>query len=436
MTRRTLTLIGNLTLTLATGLLLFAATSASAQTFTVLYNFTGGADGGNPVGGLAIDTAGNLYGSAFTGGVGYGTTFELSPGVSGWAFNTLYSFRGFPANDGAGPAGILITSSDALIGETQAGGRKCRGIPIYEGCGTVYELTPPPRTERVLHRFTGGLDGIAPYGLQPTTLYQGNLYSTAFLGGDSGNCIYNYACGVMFELTQNGPGNWEENSFIDFGSVSNGAEPASGVIFDQAGKMYGTTIAGGTGTNCNVQGSTGCGIVYQLTQEGSGWNQTVLYNFSGGDDGGAPYSGLIVDSAGNLYGATAFGGSGGGGTIYQLSPTSGGWTFTVLYSFAGSGAGPNGQCFNCPGPFASLITDGHGNLYGTTFNDGAHGLGMAFELARSASGWTFRDLHDFTGGADGENIWAGLVRDSSGNLYGATHDGGANGFGVVYKIAP
>jgi uncharacterized repeat protein (TIGR03803 family) len=218
--------------------------------------------------------------------------------------------------------------------------------------------------------------------------------------------------------------------------VNNGAEPASGVIFDQAGKMYGTTIAGGTGANCNVQGFTGCGIVYQLTQEGSGWNQTVLYNFSGGDDGGAPYSGLIVDSAGNLYGATAFGGSGGGGTIYQLSPTSGGWTFTVLYSFAGSGAGPNGQCFDCPGPFASLIADGHGNLYGTTFNDGAHGLGTAFELARSGSGWTFRGLHDFTGGADGENIWAGLVRDSSGNLYGATHDGGVDGFGVVYKIAP
>ena len=122
MTRCTLTFIGKLALAFAAGLLLFAAASASAQTFTVLYNFTGGADGGNPVGGLAIDIAGNLYGSAFTGGVGYGTAFELSPSGSSWAFNTLYSFHGFPTNDGAGPAGTLITASGSLIGETQAGG--------------------------------------------------------------------------------------------------------------------------------------------------------------------------------------------------------------------------------------------------------------------------------------------------------------------------
>jgi uncharacterized repeat protein (TIGR03803 family) len=431
-----LSFIRKLATAFAAVFLVFAAAASSAQTFNVIYNFTGGADGGNEVGGLAIDMAGNLYGSAFTGGIGYGTTFELSPGASGWTFDTLYSFPGFPANDGAGPAGILIASSGALIGETQAGGKKCRGVPIYEGCGTVYELTPPPRTERVLHRFTGGLDGIAPYGLQPVTLYQGSLYSTTFLGGASVDCIYNYSCGVMFELTQNGPGDWEENSFIDFGSVSNGAEPASGVVFDQAGKMYGTTIAGGTGTNCEVQGFSGCGIVYQLTQDGSGWDQGVLYNFSGGDDGGAPYAGLLVDSAGNLYGATAFGGANGGGTIYELSPSGSGWTFNVLYSFAGSGGGPNGQCINCPGPFATLITDGKGNLYGTTFNDGAHGRGMAFELVHSGSGWTFRDLHDFTGGVDGFNIWAGLVRGANGNLYGATWDGGLNGYGVIYEITP
>ncbi|MFZ0774389.1 MAG: choice-of-anchor tandem repeat GloVer-containing protein [Limisphaerales bacterium] len=438
MTRRTLSLVRNLTTTFATALLLFAAASASAQTFTVLYNFSGGADGGNPGSTLAIDTSGNLYGAAFTGGLGYGTAFELSPSASGWTFNTLYSFQGFPANDGAGPVGILIGPEGALLGTTQGGGKKCKGVAIYDGCGTVYELTPPPtRTERVLYRFTGGSDGILPYGLQPLALHDGTLYGTAFLGGAYGECISNYKCGASFQLTPpTGTGTWHETVTWDFGSGSDGAELASSVIFDNAGNMYGTTIAGGDGTACFVQGHTGCGIVYELSPSSSGWTETTLYNFLGESDGGAPYPGLVFDSAGNLYGATAYGGSGGGGTIYELSPSSGGWIHSVLYSFAATGAGPNGQCYNCPGPYATLIIDGSGNLYGTTYNDGVYGRGMVFELAHSGAGWTFTDLHDFTGGSDGADVWAGLVRDRNGDLYGATHDGGANGYGVVYEIAP
>jgi uncharacterized repeat protein (TIGR03803 family) len=438
MTCWALTPVRKLTMIFAAGLFLFAAVSMSAQTFNVIYNFTGGTDGGDPVGGLAIDPAGNLYGSAFTGGAGYGTTYELSPSGSGWTFNTLYSFLGFPANDGAGPTGVYVASDGALIGETQAGGKRCRGLPQYDGCGTVYELTPAPRTERVLYRFTGGLDGIAPYGLQPVALHNGDLYSTAFQGGAYGSCIYGYACGASFKLTPNsGTGPWTETVTWDFGSGSDGAEPASGVIFDTAGNMYGTALAGGTSSGCITQGYSGCGVVYELSPSGSGWTETIIYDFRGGADGGAPYSGLVIDRAGNLFGATAYAGSGSGGTIYELSPaTGGGWTFHLLYSFAGSGAGPNGQCISCPGSYAPLITDGSGNLYGTTFNDGAFGLGMAFELEKSSGVWTFHDLHDFTGGADGSNVWAGLVRDSSGNLYGAATDGGANGFGVLYEITP
>ena len=175
---------------------------------------------------------------------------------------------------------------------------------------------------------------------------------------------------------------------------------------------------------------------YELSPSGAGWTQTVLYDFLGGTDGGAPYPGVIFDQSGNLYGATAFGGSRGGGTIYELSPSGSGWTFTLLYSFAGSGGGPNGQCFDCPGAYSSLTMGGTGNLYGTTLGDGAHGLGMAFELARSGAGWTFTDLHDFTGGSDGGTVWSGLVRDSSGNLYGSASSGGANGFGVIFEITP
>lgn len=438
MTCWALTPVRKLTTIFVAGLFLFAAVSMSAQTFNVIYNFTGGTDGGDPVGGLAIDPAGNLYGSAFTGGAGYGTTYELSPSGSGWTFNTLYSFLGFPANDGAGPTGVYVASDGALIGETQAGGKRCRGLPQYDGCGTVYELTPAPRTERVLYRFTGGLHGIAPYGLQPVALHNGDLYSTAFQGGAYGSCIYGYACGASFKLTPNsGTGPWTETVTWDFGSGSDGAEPASGVIFDTAGNMYGTALAGGTSSGCITQGYSGCGVVYELSPSGSGWTETIIYDFRGGADGGAPYSGLVIDRAGNLFGATAYAGSGSGGTIYELSPaTGGGWTFHLLYSFAGSGAGPNGQCISCPGSYAPLITDGSGNLYGTTFNDGAFGLGMAFELEKSSGVWTFHDLHDFTGGADGSNVWAGLVRDSSGNLYGAATDGGANGFGVLYEITP
>jgi uncharacterized repeat protein (TIGR03803 family) len=442
MSRRASTRIGRLTATFATFLLLtcllFTAATLSAQTFTVLYNFTGGADGGNPVSALAIDTSGNLYGTAFAGGLGYGIAFELSPSASGWAFNTLYSFQGFPDNDGAGPVGIMIAPDGALLGATEAGGKKCRGIPDYDGCGTIYELTPPPaRTERVLYRFTGGTDGIAPYGLQPLALHDGFLYGTAFLGGAYGDCIYGYQCGTSFELTPpTGTGTWNETVTWDFGSGGDGAEPASSVIFDNAGNMYGTTIAGGDGTACSVQGDTGCGIVYELSPSGSGYTETILYNFQGGSDGGAPYPGLVFDSAGNLYGATAYAGSGGGGTIYELSPSGGGWSYSVLHSFAATGAGPNGQCYNCPGAYATLLIDAAGNLFGTTYNDGVHGRGMVFELAHSGTGWAFADLHDFTGGSDGSDIWAGLVRDRKGNLYGAAHDGGANGWGVVYEITP
>ena len=320
---------------------------------------------------------------------------------------------------------------------TEAGGKKCRGIPIYNGCGTIYEITQPPeRAEHVLYRFTGGTDGIAPYGLSALVLNGGSLYGSAFLGGSFGDCIYDYACGVSFKLTPTGTALWDESVTWAFGQGSDGAEPTSGFIFDKSGNMYGTTIAGGDGTACNVQGHSGCGIVYELSPSGAGWTQTVLYDFLGGTDGGAPYPGVIFDQSGNLYGATAFGGSRGGGTIYELSPSGSGWTFTLLYSFAGSGGGPNGQCFDCPGAYSSLTMGGTGNLYGTTLGDGAHGLGMAFELARSGTGWTFTDLHDFTGGSDGGTIWSGLVRDSSGNLYGSASSGGANGFGVIFEITP
>lgn len=412
-------------------------TATVAQTFTVLYNFTGGADGGSPVSQLALDSAGNLYGAAFVGGAGYGTDFELSPGASGWEFNVLYTFQGYSEHDGGGPSGIILGPQGNIFGMTQGGGIGCqKALPEYEGCGTVYELSPPPmRTERVLYRFPANPKGVAPYGLGPIALRGGSIYNPTFQGGSDGSCIYGYSCGTVFKLTP-ASGTWNESVLWDFGSGDDGAEPASNVTFDAAGNMYGTTIAGGDGSACSIQGHSGCGAVYELSPSGSGWTEKIIYNFAGGADGAAPYSGVISDSAGNLYGATATGGSGGGGTIYELSPSTGGWIFNVLYSFASAGFGPNSQCFSCTGPYVSLITDEAGNLYGTTFSDGAFGSGMAFELAHSGGGWTFTDLHDFTGASDGAGVWSGLVRDSTGNLYGQDWVGGADGYGVVFEITP
>lgn len=439
------------TLMLLIGLVLLLAT-AQAQTYSVLHSFTGGGDGGDPST-LSMDQAGNLDGTAFTGGVGYGVAFKLKQVNSNWIITPLYSFAG--GSDGAGPAGIAVAPNGLLYGTTQAGGDAGCGIPIvYTGCGTVYSLSPgaarprsviSPWEESVVYRFTGSTDGLAPYGLAPLIFDQsGDLYGTAFLGGKYGSCnvLGTYACGAVFKLALSGD-HWAESVLWSFGQQQDdGVEPASGVIFDPAGNLYGTTITGGTGSGCDVQGHGGCGTVYELTPSEGGWRESVLYSFRGGSDGGAPYAGVIRDSLGNLYGATAYGGSGGGGTIFKLSPFNGGWTFTLLYSFAGAGSGPNMQCPNCPGPFSSLTMDNVGNLYGTTYNDGAHGHGSVFKLVPSGGSWIYTDLHDFTGGSDGGNIWVGVFLDASGNLYGTASAGGnpsacgGAGCGVIFKIAP
>lgn len=412
---------------------LVATSAAHAQSidFQVLYDFTGASPSS-----LSSDAS---HGTTFNGGGGYGTVFE--PSNLGTPLNTLYSFEGTAGNDGAGPVSLTVESNGALLyGVTQAGGDSaCPGIPAqYQGCGTVYKLTPKTGKYEVLYRFTGGADGYGPYG--QLVLNQGDIYGTTFLGGTYGDCIQGSACGTVFKLSKSGS-KWLESVIWDFGQGNDGAEPAAGVIFDKSGNIYGTTVAGGSGSGspCGVQGHTGCGVVYELTPSASGWIETILYNFQGLTDGGAPYSGVVMDHSGNLYGATALGGSGGGGTIYELSPSDGGWNFTALYSFSGSGTGPSGQCPICTGPLASLtlgVAEGELALFGTTYNDGANGHGMAFEMALSTKTgiWTFWDLHDFTGGSDGGNVVSGLAAQPGVWLYGVTATGGANGAGVLFGV--
>jgi len=224
-------------------------------------------------------------------------------------------------------------------------------------------------------------------------------------------------------------------SFCPVSGCADGEFPDYGnLIFDTAGNLYGTTYKGGTYNS---------GTVFELTPEGHGWAETVLYNFcsaTGCNDGSNPYSGLIFDSAGNLYGTTSAGGNPGGGTVFELSPGDGGWTETVLYNFCSLT-----NCADGSLPFSSLIFGGSGNLYGTTYESGAYDRGTVFQLAPGTNGkWTENVLHSFANdGQDGEAPWAALIIDSGGNLYGTTVYGGnftggcgTLGCGTVFELSP
>ncbi|MGB6677311.1 MAG: choice-of-anchor tandem repeat GloVer-containing protein [Terriglobales bacterium] len=229
----------------------------------------------------------------------------------------------------------------------------------------------------------------------------GNLYGTTYSGGA-------HNAGSVFELTHKTSGRWTERILHNFKGGADGAFPAANLIFDASGNLYGTTYAGGVHDS---------GTVFELTPEATvGWTEKVLYAFgSRSQDGTSPYAGLTLDGSGNLYGTTLEGGTGSSGTVFELTlKAGGGWTEKVLHSF---GQGKDGSS-----PYASLIIDTAGNLYGTTFYGGADGLGTAFELTPKAGGkWAEKVLHSFNG-KDGKNPTASLIFDASGNLYGPTED--------------
>ena len=416
-----------LALAIVLALTLVLAQSARAQTYQVIHNFTGGKDGLIPETGLTIDKAGNLYGTTIAGGGaggGYGTVFKLTHKNSGWVFTPLYSFAG--GNDGADPQARVVFGPDGSLYGTTAeggGGNGCGG----QGCGTVFRLRPAstacktalcPWSETVLYKFTGALDGGEPYGAV-TFDKAGNIYGTTAQGGpQSGNCFLG-SCGTVYKLTP-ANGSWTESVLYSFAGGNDGQWPVGSVIFDGAGNLYGSTNGGGP-----YGGSYGYGTVFQLAPSGSGWAENILYAFHGGSDGQAPLDSPILDESGNLYGTNAGGGTGGGGTVYQLTPSNGNWTLTTLYGFTGSA-----------GPYGGVIMDAAGNLYGTTQLDGAYGQGSAFKLTPSSGSWTYTSLHDFTGGSDGGLPGCTLTFDASGNLYGTTTEGGANQYGVVFEITP
>lgn len=384
----------------------FVTQSAQAQTFTVLHDFTRGKDGASPEVGLSIDGAGNLFGTANSGGsAGFGTAVELARDHGGFDFKVLHTFTGgsVGSTDGGGPAArVIFGPNGTLYGSTTFGGNANGGV--------VYNLGPrsPFIKENILHSFTGGNDGSRPSGdlLVDQT---GNIYGTASFGGATFN-------GVVFELTPSGSG-FTEDVLYTFTGGNDGALPSSGVISDAAGNLYGTAGSGG---------AFGFGTVFELTGSGPSRTEQTLYSFQDASDGGFPSGGLIFDASGNLYGTTSTGGAGGGGTVFKLTPSGGGsFTFTLLFSFTGSG-----------GPAATLTMDAAGNIYGTTTNDGAFGQGSVFKLTPSGGGFTFTSLHDFTGGTDGGRPFSNVIFDAAGNLYGTTLQGGADAAGVVFEITP
>jgi len=359
-----------------------------------------------------MDRLGNLYGTTSAGGSGYGTVFELKRSGSGWTLTTIYTFTG--GSDGADPlARVVIGPDGALYGTTFGGGGGCGN----NGCGTVFRLGCNTAIcywkETVLHRFTGGIDGAQPLG-DLVFDRAGNIYGTTKTGGLTNQCS-GLGCGTVFQLSHSNA-IWTLNGLHQFGGGSDGTYPNGGVLFDASGNLYGTTLAGG---------SDSFGTVFQLTPSGSGWTENILYNFQNQLDGDGPDAGLVLDGAGNLYGTTNMGGTGHGGTVFELTPSNGNWTFAVLCDLAGT-----------QGSMSNLYLDAAGNVYGTTVQDGAYLLGSGFKLTPSQGSWTYTSLHDFTGGDDGELPASSLVFDSSGNIYGTASYGGANGYGVVLEITP
>jgi uncharacterized repeat protein (TIGR03803 family) len=386
----------------ALGMLVASTIPAQAQTYKVLHDFGEvSGDGEQPTGGLTLDpTTGSLYGVTPYGGYGgCGVLFKVDP--SGKE-SVVYYFTG--ETDGCNPYNVTLVRDTAgnLYGTTDSGGA--------HGWGTVFK-TNNSGNLKTLYAFTDGTDGGHPQaGLVLDS--EGNLYGTTVEGGDL-SCIYygNPGCGTVFKVDRTG----NETVLYSFTNGADGGIPIMPLVRDAAGNLYGTSASGGD-VSCSPP--YGCGTIFKVDSSGQ---ETVLYTFPGGAGGVGSASALVMDSEENLY-DTAFGGTYGAGVVFELD-TAG--QYTTLYNFTGGTDGGS--------PYSGLVRDSAGNLYGTTYAGGAHNYGTVFEL--SAAG-VETVLYSFTGERSGFEPLAGLLRSSTGTLYGTTAYGGSYGGGVVFQLKP
>ena len=414
--RHTLTACGML----LAALLIF--TSSSSAQIKTLYNFAGAtSDGATPYAGLLIGTGNVLYGTTTSGGTSkHGIVFSLSPPTSpggSWTEAVLHSFKG-GTKDGANPyLGALVADANGVLyGTTEYGGAANKGV--------VFSLTPPASeggswTEDVLYAFAGGNDGANPFaGL--TMDSSGVLYGTTSAGGPSGS-------GTVFSLTPPASqgGSWTEEVIYSFTGFGDGATPYAGVVIGTGETLYGTTTYGGAAND---------GTIYALTppaSQGGAWTKTTLYSFSGLTDGAWPAA-TVIGSGGVLYGTTQAGGTSGRGTVYSLTPPAsqgGSPSEAVLYNFTG---GLDGFA-----PYSSLTVNSSGILYGTTEFGGHSGTGVIFSMtppAVSGGSWTESVLYSFTGLSDGGWPVANVVIGTGGLLYGVTSSGGTSPNGTAYQF--
>jgi uncharacterized repeat protein (TIGR03803 family) len=361
-----------------------AAAPAQAATQRVLYNFSGGTDGGSPFyNTLLRDKHGNFYATTVSGGqYGAGTVFVLTP--KGEEI-VLYDFTG--GADGAQPCvGVISDAKGNLYGTTYSGGA--------HNAGTVFKLAPDG-TQSVLYSF-GEAAGDPAQSLAGLVMDdKGNLYGTGFSGGASN-------AGAVFKVTRKG----KETVLHSFAAGGDGAQPLGDLIRDDKGNLYGTTYSGG---------ANGAGAVFKITPGG---DERVLHSFGAAGDGTSPYSGLVRDSDGNFYGAAGAGGAHGAGAVFKIAKKG---KESVLYSF---GPGDGAQ------PIGGLLLSADGNLYGTNYSAGAYGAGAVFKVTLLGQETV---LYSF-GPGDGAQPRGRLFEDSKGNLYGTTEGGGTYGAGTVFTV--
>jgi len=404
-----------LAISLAVIVSLIVAPGAWAKTETVLYSFcsqSSCSDGTWPTAGPAFDKSGNLYGTTESGGGSFaGVVWELKHAKSGWSENVLYSFTG--GNDGSGPTGSLVLDKAGNVYGTANGGGSA-------GSGTVFELTPSNGgwTFNLIYTFQGGDDGAHPAFGGLILDKAGNLYGTTETGGSAN-------VGTVFELTPV-KGGWTKTTLYSFAGGSDAADPLTGLTMDKTGNLYGATVGGG---------AYGYGAVFELSRHKKSWTESVIYSFTGGSDGGYPEFGAVtIDKAGQVYGTAAGGGTAGQGVVYLLKHSTSGWSESVLYSFTGGNDG--GQ------PFAGLTFNKAGDLFGAAAYFGAQSDGTVFELVKKKASWKEKTIYTFSG-SDGKYPYGGIVFDAKGNLYSTTYWGGnlncdspPEGCGVVYEIKP